>query len=64
MLNLFAVSFSSLPMSAAPSANQNPPQTSTPDVDDTTQLTDPVMVALPGYFEDVALDDLVVLIGE
>jgi hypothetical protein len=55
-------------MAAAPSGSQPTSQNIPPAVAssacDTSQSADSTMIEMPGYFEDVVLDDLVVLIGE
>jgi hypothetical protein len=55
-------------MAAAPSGSQptsqNTSQAVASSADDTNQSGGSTMIELPGYFEDVVLDDLVVLIGE
>ncbi|KIM31747.1 hypothetical protein M408DRAFT_64344, partial [Serendipita vermifera MAFF 305830] len=51
-------------MSAAPQATQETSQTSTSTVNDANTQTSVTLTELPGYFEDVAIDDLVILIAD
>jgi len=43
--------------------SQSAAETAAPNADNTSQ-PEPAKIELPGYFEDVVLDDLVVLIGQ
>lgn len=51
-------------MSAAPQATQDTSQTSTSTVNDANPQSSVTLTELPGYFEDVAIDDLVILIAD
>jgi hypothetical protein len=51
-------------MAASQPTSQNISPAVAPSVDDTSQSGSSTMIELPGYFEDVVLDDLVVLIGQ